>query len=125
MPVLQTSWMFCPTTAVTREGLASSRVALKWKEIFIGTSAALLSSRSSNATLGKSQPQGKAGLAAHKALSRSPGNMWGPLSYMAKAAQQTDTDPVQTHLDLALCTPHLQGDTVWILTHAPYLKSLS
>lgn len=33
MPVLQTSWMFCPTAAVTREGLASSRIALKEKVI--------------------------------------------------------------------------------------------
>lgn len=33
MPVLQTSWMFCPTTAVTREGLTSSRIVLKEKVI--------------------------------------------------------------------------------------------
>jgi len=30
---LQTSWMFCPMIAVTREGLASSRMALKEKGI--------------------------------------------------------------------------------------------
>lgn len=33
MPVLQTSWTFCPTAAVTREGLDSSRMALKEKAI--------------------------------------------------------------------------------------------
>lgn len=33
MPVLQTSWTFCPTAAVTREGLAASRMALKEKAI--------------------------------------------------------------------------------------------
>ena len=40
------------------------------------------------------------------------------------SAQQTDTDLAQTHLDLALCTPDFQGDTVWILTQTLHLKSL-
>lgn len=40
------------------------------------------------------------------------------------SAQQVDTDPVQTHLDLAFCTPDFQGDTVCILTQTLHLKSL-
>lgn len=115
-----------------------------------GTSADLLSSGYSDVTLDESQPQGKAGLAAHSALSRctrqhvgsphvakasldrlnatiSPGREESPTTPLMKelgSAQQTDTDPVQINLDLALCAPDFQGDAVWILTPKLHLKSL-
>lgn len=104
----------------------------------IGTSAALLTSVSCHLTLDELQPQGKAGPAAHSALSRCTGQQEGsPQPYIAKTAldrqnatispgrkpcnpsllneqgldQQTNTDPVQICLDLALHTPDFQGNT--------------
>lgn len=47
-----------------------------------------------------------------------------PLLEELGSAQQKDTDPAQTHLDLALHTPDFQGDTVWILTETLHLRSL-
>lgn len=57
-------------TAVTREGLASSGMALKRESDSISTSAALLSSGSPNVVMGESKLQCKAGLDAHLALNR-------------------------------------------------------
>lgn len=87
MPVLQTSWMFCPTTAVTREGLASSRMGLKEKAIPL---ALLLPSSPLGPPLMwlwmSHNHRAKQDQLPIQLRADAPGNMWGALSYMAKAA---------------------------------------
>lgn len=85
MPVLQTSWMFCPTTAVTREGLASSRMALKEKAIPL--TPLLPSSLGPLIWLWISHNhRAKQDWLPIQPWADAPGNVWRALSYMAKAA---------------------------------------